>query len=955
VLTSYHAQYYAHEIQKHHGEDDVERLSRSLFDACVDLNPHQIEAALFALRSPISKGVILADEVGLGKTIEAGVLLCQLWAEKKRKLMVICPASLRKQWALELEEKFNLPSVVIEAKSYNQLVKKEIANPFNQKNKIVICSYQFASRWKEQVRSVNWNIVAIDEAHKLRNVYRPSNKTGQNLKWALDHCKKVLLTATPLQNSLLELYGLSTLIDDRIFGDVNSFRAQYGNSKADIQDLKMRLSPFCKRTLRSQVLEYVPYTERKTITRPFTPTAQEQKLYEAISGFLSTPDTYALPHSQRQLTTLIIRKLLASSTFAVAGTLKTMKSRLEEIQKGLPIDEEIFLDKIFESEELEDELLEEGIELEESEEEEKIDQEKLQDEIKELSKFIEMAEDISIDSKSEVLLSALVTGFDQIKTMGAKRKALIFTESRRTQEYLKSYLDANGYKGKVSLFNGTNNDPDSKIIYEKWLQENSTHGRATGSKAVDIRTALIENFKDEAEILIATEAAAEGVNMQFCSLLVNYDLPWNPQRVEQRIGRCHRYGQKHDVVVINFINQNNAADKRVHQLLEQKFNLFEGVFGASDDVLGSIESGVDFEKRILEIYDTCRTNKEIESAFDQLQRQLDDSIQERMQGAKQMLFDHFDEEVHSRLKFQLDEAKAQLDKIGKLFWEVTKVTLADQATFNDADLSFQLTSSPLPHDPDSKTGTYHLIRKDKENVIGTYLYRLSHPLGEYALETASEAQLPTTTLNFDITHHPTKISVIEALKGKSGWLQLTKLQIDSLETHEELIFTAFTDTGEALDQETCQKLFNCSAPSTAPAECEEEIQSKISKEKSLVMNSTMNRIMEHNNQFFREEHARIDKWADDMIFSAEKELKDVRNQVKAIGRQLRFAESVEEQAKLQSEETELIRKRRKLRTKLDEIEDEIEDKARAMKDKLQARLEQIVTEHPLFTIRWTVC
>ena len=117
-----------------------------------------------------------------------------------------------------------------------------------------------------------------------------------------------------------------------------------------------------------------------------------------------------------------------------------------------------------------------------------------------------------------------------------------------------------------------------------------------------MRSALVDYFRDEGQIMIATEAGAEGINLQFCSLVVNYDLPWNPQRIEQRIGRCHRYGQKHDVVVVNFLNRKNEADQRVYQLLSEKFQLFEGVFGASDEVLGAIESGVDFEKRIAGIY-----------------------------------------------------------------------------------------------------------------------------------------------------------------------------------------------------------------------------------------------------------------------------------------------------------------------------------------------------------------
>lgn len=205
MTTPYHARYFAHELTRQGGEG-VERLSRSLFDACVDLNPHQIEAALFAIRSPVSKGVLLADEVGLGKTIEAGLAVCQNWAERRRRILVICPASLRKQWAMELEEKFNLPSVVLDAKTYRLLERNGNPNPFLL-DSIVICSVHFASRRAAEVRAIQWDIVVIDEAHKLRNAYRQGNRMGQNIRWALEDRRKILLTATPLQNSLLELYG----------------------------------------------------------------------------------------------------------------------------------------------------------------------------------------------------------------------------------------------------------------------------------------------------------------------------------------------------------------------------------------------------------------------------------------------------------------------------------------------------------------------------------------------------------------------------------------------------------------------------------------------------------------------------------------------------------------------------------------------------------------------------
>lgn len=297
-------------------------------------------------------------------------------------------------------------------------------------------------------------------------------------------------------------------------------------------------------------------------------------------------------------------------------------------------------------------------------------------------------------------------GFTEITKMGANRKALVFTESRRTQEYLKNFLEANGYAGQIVLFNGTNADPQSRQIIDRWIKDNAGSGRVTGSRSIDNRTALIEYFRDKGTVMIATEAASEGVNLQFCSLVLNYDLPWNPQRIEQRIGRCHRYGQKHDVVVINFLNERNEADRRVHELLAEKFNLFSGVFGASDEVLGTIESGVDFERRILTIYQQCRTPDEIAAAFQTLQQEMEESIKSRLDNTRKVLLEQFDEDVHARLKMRLDDAKANMDRISRIFWTLTRFILADRATFDDQGLAFDLHRPPKD---DLKQGRYHLI------------------------------------------------------------------------------------------------------------------------------------------------------------------------------------------------------------------------------------------------------
>lgn len=958
MSTPYHACYYSHNLQRRSAGGEIDRLSMSLFDASVDLTPHQVDAALFVFQSPLSKGAILADEVGLGKTIEAGLVLCQLWAERKRRLLIICPASIRKQWSMELDEKFNLPAIILESKNYNQFVREGNDNPFQQAG-IVITSMNFASRMKNDIRTIPWDMVVIDEAHKLRNAYRLSNRMGQAIKWAVEDCKKVLLTATPLQNSLLELYGLSTIIDEHLFGDVKAFRNQFIND-SDFDELRERLKYFCKRTLRNQVIEYIRYTKRKAVTIPFSPGNDEQKLYESIAKFLQREDNYAIPHRQRTLTTLVLWKLLASSSTAVAGTLMTIKDRLERMRDELSVDDDITF-SIIEQEELAEDLLDE--ELDEPEDlkaedsadktvsNNTLDKRKLEAEITELDGYIKQAQNIGTDSKSESLLTALDIGFQELEKMGANRKALIFTESRRTQEYLFYFLETHGYKARMVLFNGSNTDPLSKDVFNQWLEKNKGNDRISGSATADKRVALIEYFRDYADIMIATESAAEGINLQFCSLVINYDLPWNPQRIEQRIGRCHRYGQQHDVVVINFLNNRNQADIRVYQLLQEKFNLFSGVFGASDEVLGTIESGIDFERKILKIYQQCRTPEEINTAFAVLQSEMEAIINSRMEDTRRTLLENFDEDVHQRLKIQHDKTQYHLDKLGKQFWSLTRFILERKAEFHNQELSFNLLETP---GKDIKTGKYVMISRDSKPDNNFHLYRLSHPLGEYVIDQGLNQNTPPAEIVFDISSHPARISAIEDLKGQSGYLVLSQLSIESLENEDHLLFNAYTDDGQMLDQELCEKLFQCGGQVKKLLDINNEHQQRLQDEAQIHARGSLNRSMEKSNRYFQQERNRLDKWADDMILSAEQELKDTRAKIKMVKREARNAVGLEEQLRCEKKLQELNRALRKQRQQIFDVEDEIMEKRDQLIAELESKMVKRTTHEILFTIRFHV-
>jgi len=960
-LTPHQAKYFAYDLTRRAPAGAVDRLSMSLFDAAVDLNPHQIDAALFALESPLSKGVVLADEVGLGKTIEAGIVLCQYWAERKRALLVLCPASIRKQWALELQEKFNLPATVLDARTYREALKAD-RSPLQEKA-VLILSFNYANRLREEIKSASWDLVVIDEAHKLRNAYRPSNKVGQGLRWATDGCRKLLLTATPLQNSLVELFGLSTLIDEHIFGDVNAFRGRYTNAGGDLGELRQRLATFVKRTLRKEVVEYIQYTQRRALTRPFSPTDDEHALYEAVSQFLQREDSYALPERQRHLTALVLRKLLASSSQAIAATLETLYKRLENLREDRTESDPELTEGLIQSEEMEDDLLDEILGEDDPPSESPaprrpIDGKKLHEEIENLKNLASWARAIGTDTKTRTLIKALDIGFEQMATTGAKRKALIFTESRRTQEHLKRFLEANGHEGQVVLFNGTNGGPEATAIYERWHEENRNNGRATGSRDVDVRTALIERFRDGASIMIATEAAAEGVNLQFCSLVINYDLPWNPQRIEQRIGRCHRYGQKHDVVVINFLNERNEADRRVLELLTEKFSLFNGVFGASDEVLGAIESGVDFETRILSIYQQCRTNEEISSAFKALQAEMDETIQARMDDTRRTLLEHFDEDVHQRLRLRLADTKAQLDRFSRRFWSLTHFILKADATFDDSALAFDLEKPP--HEGIER-GRYHLISKSGPRAADagsephdSFLYRLSHPLGEFVIDEGKRLPAPSARIVFDITHHPSRIHSVEELKGRTGYLALNRLAVDSFEREEYLLFSGFDESGRAIDQETMEKLVGCSARLDGPAALTDPLLKRLDAESARHADGTISRSLDHNNKHFGDARDKLERWADDMVLASEKALKDAKEQIRSLRRQARQAATLTEQHEIQQKIQATEKQQRRLRQEIFKVEDEIFEKRDALIGQLERRLAQRTENERLFTIAWAV-
>ena len=944
MYTDYQSQYWAHALTLKSASDSIENLSRSISNAKVDLNPHQVDAALFAFRTPLTKGAILADEVGLGKTIEAGIVIAQRWAERRRKILLILPATLRKQWQQEMEDKFFLQTTVLESRNFNQLRKNGHPNPFDQDDSIVACSYHFASAKMADVKRVKWDLVVIDEAHRMRNVYKTSSKLARNIADGISHAPKLLLTATPLQNSLMELFGLVSVIDPHVFGDALSFREKFVRTNDEDGRnhlLRERLKPLCTRTLRKQVLEYIKYTNRVPITQEFLPSDEEHQLYNQVSAYLQRQTLLALPAAQRTLMTLVLRKLLASSTFAIGRTLRRLVNRLEELleenQRPAP-DQDVAED--FETlDELEDEWGDDEFE------EPEIDPELIRQELTELRQYADLSDQIRHNAKGEALVGALKIAFDKAHQLGAKQKAVIFTESRRTQDYLFELLSENGYKDRIVLMNGSNTDATSKAIYQRWLERHDGQSVVTGLKSVDTKAAIVEEFRDRATILIATEAGAEGINLQFCSLVVNYDLPWNPQRIEQRIGRCHRYGQQHDVVVVNFLNKRNEADQRVFQLLAEKFQLFDGVFGASDEVLGALESGVDIERRIAGVYQECRTPQEITGAFDRLQSELEEQVQSRMAETRQALLDNFDEDVNARLKLHSKQAKSRLSDRERWLLSLTQHELGDQATFDPKRPRFFYTGT------DAKSGNYSLDWQHAEKK-GDMFYRANHPLAQKLIDRSIDRDLGRAHLEFDYGAYAGRIAALEKFIGRSGWLELSRLKIESFDAEEFLVFAAQCDDGTILDGELCRKLM--SLPATAVSSDSPKASGSLDGVRTSAKEECLRKVDDRNGRFFDEEVAKLERWSDDLKLGLEKEIQELDKQIKEIRRESQTAtaltEKLEAQRRTKKAESERNRKRRDLY----EAQDKIDEQRSELIGKIEKQLRMDQETSHLFMVQWTL-
>ena len=440
---------------------------KCLLNTHIDLNPHQINAFIAAIQALKTGGIVLADEVGLGKTIEAGLVLNYVLDSGAKKILIALPATLRKQWEVELEDKFGKDAVILDRltveKDYHGM-KSWIEKP---EVRIIITSYDYASKLMRRFPAVKWDFIIIDEAHNLRNVFH-GTKRAKNLYDLSKGIPKILLTATPLQNSLSDLHGLISFIDPKIFGPEQVFNRRFIEGQ-DYEELKQELLPVLFRTLRKDVGKYMDFKRRECITVDFHLTQEEIDLYNLVNAFLKRKTLYSIPTNNKGLIILVIRKLLASSSFALVQTFEVLRNRLEKLYQGTKsANAQEGFDLFWEF--VEDEMDES--ELEDKEDPEiAVQKQEIQDEINAVQAIIDVASRISSNAKITALKTALRTAFAQQEKEGIPLKAVVFTESKRTQKYIAAELRKDGYSEGISPI-GTQCEPMGLMLCMGQIIEN---------------------------------------------------------------------------------------------------------------------------------------------------------------------------------------------------------------------------------------------------------------------------------------------------------------------------------------------------------------------------------------------------------------------------------------------------------------------------------------------------
>ena len=822
--------------------DDRERFAASQRQARIDPNPHQIDAVIFALRRLQEGGCILADEVGLGKTIEAGLVIAQRRAEGAQRVLLIVPKSLIGQWQNELLQLFGIET-------------REEQMSFLSPG-VYLVGREFAGSERGAAplgAAPPFDLVVIDEAHEIfAGLHKRYGQDGiydeasgeavmaHRARGFLRTAPVLLLTATPMQNSLAELWGLVQYVEPTgtLLGDITTFRRVFCEEgdrtlvPGQEHELQRRLSLVLQRTLRRQAQEFLdrPFTQRRCRLYEYAMSADERALYDDVTEYLLEPALFAFAGRQRRLLLIGFHRRMGSSIPALAASLENVAARLRRLAAGQrPDTTAAAMLRDLEAEEEVAGAAEEDVSS-------AADRGGVLAELARVEGLLARARSLPSDAKARSFRDAIRVVLELGRNGHGSGKAVVFTESITTQEYLRTLLLEMGLQDEeITLFRGVNDHERARQALARWQEEEGAR-LAPGtrpSREVAVRLALVHEFRTRSKVLVSTEAGAKGLNLQFCETVINYDLPWNPQRIEQRIGRCHRYSQQRDVTVVNFINRDNEGQRLTFEILSQKLDLFGRVLDASDQVLHEPRTdtpeiavsalALEVEGDLQAIYSRSRTVEEVTREIAALR----DKVAERREAyereyrrTSQIIESRFDEEVRRvfrRWRDELPVALAQLDRdIADLVEgylagsgvEYRRSEEGQRVVFETSPLA-PLPSPPLP----PGEGKRRFAVGDARGLEDAEALNLAHPLVQAAIAEARRWPGGSVVLRLPPDAPPD----LAALADQTGVLGVVLVDYGGFEPVQRLIAAAVVD-GAPIDPSLAARISRLPAAEGPPFE-----------------------------------------------------------------------------------------------------------------------------------------
>jgi superfamily II DNA or RNA helicase len=814
--------------------DDRERYAASQRHARIDPNPHQIDAVIFALRRLREGGCILADEVGLGKTIEAGLVIAQLRAEGAQRVLLIVPKSLIGQWQSELLTLFG-----IQAKEQ----RGEFVTPG-----VYVVGREFAGSEPGSVAlaaSPPFDVVIIDEAHEIFAALHKRYGAGgvydevsdqalmaHRVRGILRSSPVLLLTATPMQNSLAEIWGLVQYVEPTgtLLGDIDTFRRVFCEDDdrtlvaGQEHELQRRLAIVLQRTLRRQAQEFLdrPFTHRRCRLYDYRMSDEERSLYDDVTEYLLRPTLHAFAGAQRRLLLIGFHRRMASSIAALAASLENVALRLRRMVDGRAGGDAAEMLGDLEDDEppqAVDDTLPSAT-----------DRGGVASELALVDSFVARAHALPNDAKARTFQDAIKLVLNLGRDGRGSGKAVVFTESIKTQEYLRTLLIGIGLiEDDITLFRGSNDHERARLAHTRWVEDVGRHlpPGSRPTRDVALRLALVHEFKSRSKVLVCTEAGAKGLNLQFCETVINYDLPWNPQRIEQRIGRCHRYGQSRDVTVVNFIGRDNEAQQLTFEILSQKLDLFGKVLDASDHVLHEPRTtapelvasavSVEFENDLQAIYSRSRSSGEVTREIAVLRDKIGarrDAYEREYQRTSQIIHSRFDQDVRRVFKQLRDDLPPVLEQLDRDIGEVVDGYLTSRGrnyrrTNIDGRALFEVAAGfdlGVDAGPERRFAT-----GDARSLADAQSLNLTHPLVAAAIDHARA--WTGGFVQFSASEDPE----LAALAGRSGVLAIVRVDYGGFEPVQRLVAGAIVDASP-VDPLTAAKLARLPAADCPPVD-----------------------------------------------------------------------------------------------------------------------------------------